>query len=144
MGKVTFLSFPPTCCSHLLNCVCLAFRSRAPLRFSVCISFLVWRISVPYHGLRFLCVCGNSCSHILIMKSWAAMMCSPAARKASLATADSRTLWAIMGASGPSWLGEPYLAGSWAKLQRALAVFPLFSGLMSPLKFGPQVQQAVT
>lgn len=61
-------------------------------------------------------------------------MCSPAAGKASLAAADSDIVRAIVGASIPAQLGEPYLAGSGAKLQGAFALFSLLSGLVSPPK----------
>lgn len=61
-------------------------------------------------------------------------MCSPAARKASLAAADSDIVRAIVGASVPAQLGEPYLAGSRAKLQGAFALFSLFKRARVPTK----------
>lgn len=65
-------------------------------------------------------------------------MSSPAAaRGASLATADCGTAGAVVGALIPPWLGEPYLARTWARLHRALTLFSLLTGLLSPPKLRP-------
>lgn len=91
MGKVTFLSLPPTCWKELFNCVCLAMWSGAPSSFSACASLLVQRVSASYHGPWLLCVCGNSCCHIFIEEPWAALVSS--SQGASLVTADCGRSW---------------------------------------------------
>lgn len=127
MGKVTFLSLPPTCWKELFNCVCLAVWSGAPSSFSACASLLVQRVSVSYHGPWLLCVCGNSCCHIFIVEPWAA----PAS------SSQGSRLGQIVGESVPARLTEPYLARTWARLHRALALFSLLTGLLSPPKPWP-------
>lgn len=134
MGKVTFLSLPPTCWKELFNCVCLAIWSGAPPSFS-----LFWcRVSVSYHIPWLLGVCGNSCCHIFIVELWAA----PVGSSAEPGEPEPQQ---IVGTSIPAWLTEPYLARTCSRLHAALCLCFLSSqGFCPHQKCGPQVQWAVT
>lgn len=130
MGKVTFLSLPPTCWKELFNSVCLAIWSGAPSSFSA--SLLVQSFSLLSRPLAPLCVWKQLLPHLY---HGAAKESSPAAaRGASLATADCGTSGAIV---VPARLTEPYLARTWARLHRALPLFSLLTGLLSPPKLWP-------
>lgn len=67
------------------------------------------RVSVSYHGPWLLCVCGNSCCHIFIVEQP-----RRAAQQHQGSLAGHSRLWhlgAIVGASVPARLTEPYLPG---------------------------------
>lgn len=142
MGKVTFLSLPPTCWKELFNCVCLAIWSGAPpSSFSACASLLVRRVSVSYHGPWLLCVCGNSCCHIFIVSPWAAQQ----------QPGEPRWPQQIVALQGQSWVRwSPHGSGSliWPGPGPGCTglslCFPSSQGSCPHQNCSPQVQRAVT